>query len=134
MYFLRKLRFFGVNSKILLLLYKAILEIVVRYGIHEWYGNLSAQILNLVKSDRSLSESIKRWFLQADEGDTPHVCRCKHALKPAPSARTNRDVCLNMHLKKNNLGLVVALKSLAIEALSVRKCTQVKVRICPHLL
>lgn len=38
--FLRRLRLYGVSSKIMLLFYQAVLENVIRYEIHLWYGNL----------------------------------------------------------------------------------------------
>ena len=43
LYFLRRLRAFGVYEKILLLFYRSIIESILRYGIIVWFGNLSVQ-------------------------------------------------------------------------------------------
>jgi len=43
MYFLRRLKLYGVNSKLLFLFFKIILESVIRYSMQTWYGNLSVQ-------------------------------------------------------------------------------------------
>jgi len=44
LYFLRRLRFYGVNKKIMMLFYKAVLESIVKYGVTVWFGNLSIQL------------------------------------------------------------------------------------------
>ena len=44
LYFLRRLRVFGVEQKFMLLFYQAVLESIIRYGITAWYGNLSVQL------------------------------------------------------------------------------------------
>ena len=44
LYFLRRLRAFGVEQKVMLLFYHAVLESIIRYGITAWYGNLSVQL------------------------------------------------------------------------------------------
>ena len=44
MYFLRRLRLYGVNSKLLFLFFQMILESVIRYSMQTWYGNLSVQL------------------------------------------------------------------------------------------
>ena len=49
LYFLRRLRAFVVNEKILVLFYRSIIESILRYGITVWFGNLSVQS----KSQRS---------------------------------------------------------------------------------
>ncbi len=43
LYFLRRLRVFGVSQKILFLFYQAVLESIMRYGMAAWFGNPSAQ-------------------------------------------------------------------------------------------
>ena len=43
LYFLRRLRAFGVDQKFMLLFYHAVLESIMRYGITAWYGNLTVQ-------------------------------------------------------------------------------------------
>ena len=43
MHFLRRLGVYGVEQKIMLLFYHAILESILRYGITAWYGNLTVQ-------------------------------------------------------------------------------------------
>ena len=43
LYFLRRLRPFGVDEKILVLFYRSIIESILRYGITAWFGNLSVQ-------------------------------------------------------------------------------------------
>ena len=44
LYFLRRLRLYGVSSKIMMLFYQAVLENVISYGIHLWYGNLTVHL------------------------------------------------------------------------------------------
>ena len=44
LHFLRRLRVFGVNQKVLLLFYHAVVESILRYGISAWFGNLSVQL------------------------------------------------------------------------------------------
>jgi len=44
LYFLRRLHFYGVNKKIMMLFYKAVLESIVKYGVTVWFGNLSIQL------------------------------------------------------------------------------------------
>lgn len=52
--FLWRLRLFGVNKKLMMLFYKAVLESIVRYGITVWFGNLSVQckskLMHLLKT------------------------------------------------------------------------------------
>lgn len=43
LYFLRRLRVFGVSQKIMFLFYQAVMESVIRYGMTAWFGNLSTQ-------------------------------------------------------------------------------------------
>ena len=43
LYFLRRLRAFGVDEKILVLFYRSIIESILRYGITVWFGNMSVQ-------------------------------------------------------------------------------------------
>ena len=43
LYFLRRLRAFGVYEKILVLFYRSIIESILRYGIIVWFGNMSVQ-------------------------------------------------------------------------------------------
>ena len=42
--FLRRLKAFGVNQRIMYLFYQSIFESLIRYGITAWYGNLSVQL------------------------------------------------------------------------------------------
>ncbi len=44
MYFLHRLRLYGVDQKIMLLFYQAVLESIIRYGMTAWYGNLSVKV------------------------------------------------------------------------------------------
>ena len=44
LYFLRRLRAFGVDEKILVLFYRSFIESILRYGITAWFGNLSVQL------------------------------------------------------------------------------------------
>ena len=44
LYFLQRLRAFGVDEKILVLFYRSIIESILRYGITAWFGNLSVQL------------------------------------------------------------------------------------------
>ncbi len=44
LFFLRRLRVFGVNQKVLLLFYHAVIESIFRYGISAWFGNLSVHL------------------------------------------------------------------------------------------
>lgn len=44
LYFLRRLRAFRVNQRIMYLFYQSIFESLIRYGITAWYGNLSVQL------------------------------------------------------------------------------------------
>lgn len=47
LYFLRRLRLYGVGSDILrVFFYQATLESLIRYGITVWFGNLSVQLKN----------------------------------------------------------------------------------------
>ena len=50
LYFLRRLRLYGVSSGIMLIFYRAILESLIRYGITAWYGNLTVQLKNRLRS------------------------------------------------------------------------------------
>lgn len=43
LYFLRRLRVFGVSQKIMFLFYQAVLESIIRYRMSAWFGNHSAQ-------------------------------------------------------------------------------------------
>ncbi len=44
MYFLRRLRVFGVDQKLMFLFYQAVLESIIRFGMSAWYGNLSVHV------------------------------------------------------------------------------------------
>ena len=44
LYFLRRLRVYGVDKSIMFLFYQAVLESLVRYGMSSWYGNLTAKL------------------------------------------------------------------------------------------
>ncbi|XDV21520.1 hypothetical protein PO909_026611 [Leuciscus waleckii] len=44
LYFLRRLRLYGVDQKIMWLFYSAVIESIVRYGITVWFGNLTIQV------------------------------------------------------------------------------------------
>ncbi len=48
LYFLRRLRLYGVGSKILLVFYQAMFESLIRYGITVWFGNLSIQLKHIL--------------------------------------------------------------------------------------
>ncbi|XDV36635.1 hypothetical protein PO909_006381 [Leuciscus waleckii] len=54
LYFLRRLRVFGVCKNIMLIFYRATIESILRYGITSWFGNLTVktkgQIFNLVRT------------------------------------------------------------------------------------
>ena len=43
LHFLRRLRLFGVSSKIMLTFYNAVLGSLIRYGIAAWFGPLTVQ-------------------------------------------------------------------------------------------
>ncbi len=43
LYFLQRLKVFGVNQRILFLFYQSVFESLIRYGIAAWYGNLTVQ-------------------------------------------------------------------------------------------
>ncbi len=43
LYFLWRLKIFGVNQRILFLFYQSVFESLIRYGIAAWYGNLTVQ-------------------------------------------------------------------------------------------
>lgn len=43
LYFLRRLWFYGVDSKIILLFYQSVLESVIKYGLSTWYWNLNVK-------------------------------------------------------------------------------------------
>ena len=43
LYFLRRLRVFGVSQNIMFLFYQAVIESVIRYGMTAWFGSLSTQ-------------------------------------------------------------------------------------------
>ncbi|KAK0154998.1 C-type lectin domain family 6 member A [Merluccius polli] len=53
----RRLRLYGVNSKLLLLFFQMILESVIRYSMQTWYGNLSVQLKS--KLGRLISTAFK---------------------------------------------------------------------------
>ena len=44
LYFLRRLRAYGVEQKFMLLFYHAVLESTIRYGITAWDANLTVQL------------------------------------------------------------------------------------------
>ena len=44
LYFLRRLRVYGVDKNIMFLFYQAVLESLIRYGMSSWYGNLSTKL------------------------------------------------------------------------------------------
>ncbi len=44
LYFLRRLRVFGVEQRVLMLFYQAVIESVLRYGIVAWFGNISVKL------------------------------------------------------------------------------------------
>ncbi len=48
---------FGVDQKIVFLLYQAVLENIIRYGMSAWYGNLSVQLKS--KLSRLVQTAIK---------------------------------------------------------------------------
>ena len=61
LYFLRRLRAFGVNEKILVFFYRSIIESILRYGITVWFGNLSvqskSQLSRLMRSAMKITDS-----------------------------------------------------------------------------
>ena len=72
MYFLRRLRAFGVDEKILVLFYRSIIESILRYGITAWFGNLYVQLksqLSRLMRTGSTSPMIRR-FLNTHYGDS----------------------------------------------------------------
>ncbi len=44
LYFLRRLRVYGVDQRIMFLFYQTVLESVIRYGMSAWFGNLTVQL------------------------------------------------------------------------------------------
>ena len=44
LYFLRRLRLYGVSSHIMMIFYRAIVESILRYGISSWFGNLTVKL------------------------------------------------------------------------------------------
>lgn len=46
LYFLRRLRLYGVSSQIMMIFYRAMLESVIRYGIGAWFSNLTVKLKN----------------------------------------------------------------------------------------
>lgn len=57
LYFLRRLRVFGVDQRIMFVFYQAVLESLVRYGISVWFGNLTVQLKN--KLNRLIQTAMK---------------------------------------------------------------------------
>ncbi len=112
MYFLRRVRVFGVEQKFVLLFYHAVLENVIRYGITAWYRNLSvqlkAQISHLLKnamkimgvkehlSLQSISEQSIIKQAQKIVSDPTHTLQSEFQLLPSgrrfrvPRTRLNR--------------------------------------------
>ena len=112
LYFLSRLRAFGVEQKVMLLFYHAVLESIIRYGITAWYGNLSVQlktqlnrlvqqamkIMN-VKNHASLQTIFEQSIMtQARKivSDQTHVLHTEYHLLPSgrrfrvPRCRLNR--------------------------------------------
>lgn len=46
LYYLRRLRIHGVDQRLMLIFYKAVLESLLRCSITAWFGNLSVQLKN----------------------------------------------------------------------------------------
>ena len=44
LYFLRRLRAYGVDKSIMFLFYQAVLESLFRYGMSSWHGNITAKL------------------------------------------------------------------------------------------
>ncbi len=112
LYFLRRLRVFGVNQKVLLLFYHAVIESIFRYGISAWFGNLSvhlkAQITRLTQramkimgvkqhpTPQALFEETVTRQAQKIISDPTHVLHSEYQLLPSgrrfrvPKCRLNR--------------------------------------------
>ncbi len=67
LYFLRRLWFDGVDSKIILLFYQSVLESVIRYGLSTWYGNLN------VKSKTTIQGIVRTAMKLTGQKDDPSI-------------------------------------------------------------
>lgn len=67
LYFLRRLWFYGLNSKIILLFYQSVLEIVIRYGLSTWYKNLN------VKSKTKIQGIVRTAMTLTGQKDYPSI-------------------------------------------------------------
>lgn len=116
LYFLRRLRFYGVNKKIMMLFYKAVLESIVKYGVTVWFGNLSIQLksklshlvltaLKTVGNEESLNlqqlfENSTLNQVQKIVGDQTHFLHSKYEL--LPSGRRYRVPLCKLNRYKNS--------------------------------
>lgn len=69
LYFLRRLRVFGVSHNIMFLFYQAVMESFIRYGMTAWFGNLSTQskskLQHLVQTAMKVMEWTEKFSLQS---------------------------------------------------------------------
>ncbi len=102
LYFLRRLRVFGVNQKVLLLFYHAVIESIFGYGFSAWFGNLSvhlkAQVTWLTQramtimgvkqhpTPQALFEETVTRQAQIIISDPTHVLHSEYQLLPSGSA------------------------------------------------
>ena len=112
LYFLRRLRVFGVNQRVMFLFYQAVLESILRYGMSAWYGNLSVQLKSKIgrliqsamkvmgRSEKLPMQSIYEQSVlrQAEKilSDQTHILHTEYQLLPSgrrfrvPTCRLNR--------------------------------------------
>ena len=57
LHFLRRLRVFGVQQKVMLLFYRAVIESIFRYAISVWFGNLTVNLKSQI--NRLVSTALK---------------------------------------------------------------------------
>ena len=102
LYFLRRLRVYGVDKSIMFLFYQAVLESLVRYGMSSWYGNLTAKLKTKLarlvhtamkvigKSDYQTLQSIYQQtvFRQAQRIDPFHILHSEY--DRVPHCKLNR--------------------------------------------
>ena len=53
LHFLRRLRVFGVQRKVMLLFYRSVIESIIRYAISVWFGNLTVKWKTQIKIGRA---------------------------------------------------------------------------------
>lgn len=93
MSFLRRLRLYGVSSRIMMLFYQVELEYVIRYGMHLWYSNLTVELksrLDILQTTMKIMGRIDPLYLQTmlREADkilhgTTHILNCESVMLPS---------------------------------------------------